>query len=184
MLLKRFIGYGLVVALGVLFFVQLKQLVIDASKAESKVCYGLMPEKLDVKAPGFKLADLDGRKRSLADYRGRVVLLHFWFTRCRPCIQELPSLSALNKSMSGRDFQIVTVSVDEKLSELKSFVGRYGLARLPILHDAKKSVPRRYGTQKYPESYLIDRDGIVRYRFVNKRAWSTELARSCVRSML
>lgn len=184
MLVKRILGYGIVAALAIVLVAQWVGAIETARVAGSSVCYGLQPEPVDTPAADLALPDLAGNKRSLRDLRGKVVLLHFWFTRCPPCVEELPSLLKLHKAMKGTDFELVTVSVDERLEDVKPFLQRHGLTELPVLYDASRKIPESFGTTKYPESYLIDREGTVRYRFVNKRNWSSPIARACLDSQI
>ncbi|MCA9665637.1 MAG: TlpA family protein disulfide reductase [Myxococcales bacterium] len=183
--LKRLVGYGLVVGLGVLLTIQLRDAVLGASLAEKRVCLGLQPVELNAQAPDWSLTDLAGKKHSLSDYKGRTLLLHFWFTQCPPCIEELPSLVHMAARMAGnKKFEVVTVNVDDNIADVKAFAKKHKLGGLPILYDKSKKVPRSYGTLKFPESYLIDGSGVVRYRFVNKRNWESHLARACIATML
>ena len=70
-----------------------------------------------------------------------------------------------------------------EMSDRKAFLQQHGLSSLLVLHDPKKHVATGYGTSKFPESYLVDRQGVLRYRFVNKRDWSSPLAQTCIRSL-
>ncbi len=192
-LISALCGYGLLVALAVVLATQWVEAVQvgNAARQQTRLvarrgaCLSLSPQAVNQPAPGFDLPDLAGKKRSLAALRGQTVLLHFWFTRCPPCIEELPSLERLHRTMGSRkDFELVTVSVDESRDQVKRFIGKHGLDALPVLLDPEKKVSTAFGTEKFPESYLIMPDGTVRYRFVNKRDWSRPEARACLLSVL
>src|SRR5512144_790820 len=108
-------------------------------------------------APDFRLTSTDGRTISLADLRGKVVMVHFWATWCPPCVEEIPSLDRLNRSLGGQDFAVLAVSVDEGgAPAVSDFLKRQGLT-LPVLLNPDRSVATSYGTLRFPETYLIDR---------------------------
>ncbi len=123
-------------------------------------------------APGFGLPDLDGtRTLSLADLRGRVVLLNFWATWCKPCEDEMPAMERLYQRLRGPEFELVAISVDTDAEAVGRFRDRLGLS-FPILLDPRSEVSRAYQTTGYPESFLIDRSGeLASQRFVGPRAW-------------
>lgn len=154
-----------------------------SAQVTQRVCLELEPEPLSGPATNFELPALDGKKLKLSSLKGKPVLLHFWFTDCPPCVEELPSLVALQQQAKRAGYEIVTVSVDESAEKLRAFVAQYQLQPLTILHDPTKSVSQRYGTEKFPESYLIDKGGQLRYRFVNQRNWATSLAGACINSI-
>jgi peroxiredoxin len=123
-------------------------------------------------APGFELPDLEGTRRlRLADLRGRVVLLNFWATWCKPCEDEMPAMERLYHRLRGPEFELVAISVDTDPEAVARFRERLGLS-FPILLDPRSEVSRAYQTTGYPESFLIDRAGnLASQRFVGPRAW-------------
>ncbi len=122
-------------------------------------------------APEFTLPDLEGRPHSLSEFRGRVVVLNYWATWCPPCIEEMPSLEKLHRALSDKGLAIVAVSVDERFSDIEAFVERWSLT-FTVLHDEGMRVSRAYQTFKYPETYIIDRAGILRSKVVGPRDWA------------
>jgi peroxiredoxin len=124
------------------------------------------------RAPGFELPDAsDGRIRSLDEFRGKVVLLNFWATWCKPCEDEMPSMERLHRRLEGTDFSLLAISVDTDTLAAKYFRDRLELT-FPILLDPESRVARTYQTTGYPESFLLDRNGvIVSQRFVGPREW-------------
>src|SRR5881398_4258902 len=96
-------------------------------------------------APGFRATDLrTGRPTTLADYRGKVVLLNVWATWCEPCRVEMPSLERLYRRLGGSDFRVVAVSIDEDGdSVVRSFARDLGLT-FDILHDPTAAIRRDY----------------------------------------
>lgn len=184
MFLKRILAYATFAAVAVgliyLFVGALRQSQTIAKGA----CLALKPEPQNREAPAFELPGLDGQKKSLASLRGKVVLLHFWATWCPPCIEELPSLYRLLGAVTNKDFALQTISVDDTADIIKKFFAANKVPPLPLLHDPSKKVALAYGTTKFPETYLIDKKGRVRFRFVNKRDWSSPAALTCIRSQL
>lgn len=121
--------------------------------------------------PDFVLPDLEGKPHDLADFRGRVVVLNFWATWCPPCIDEMPSLERLHDALDDKGVAVLAVSVDERFSDIEKFVNQYHLT-LTVLHDEGKKVSRKYQTFKYPETYILDREGILKSKVVGPRDWS------------
>jgi peroxiredoxin len=124
------------------------------------------------KAEEFRLPTTDGRMISLSDYRGTVVMVHFWATWCPPCVEEIPTLDRLARMFSSKDLELLAVSVDEGgAAAVNAFMRRNSLS-LPVLLDPRRTVARRYGTFKYPETYIVDGRGIVRYKAIGARDWT------------
>jgi len=136
-------------------------------------------------APPFELAGLDGSRRlGLADLRGRVVLLNFWATWCKPCEDEMPAMERLYRALRGTEFELVAISVDTDAEAVTRFRDRLGLS-FPILLDPRSEVSRSYQTTGYPESFLIDRAGnLASGRFVGPRAWDDLEYQALVRRVL
>jgi peroxiredoxin len=122
-------------------------------------------------APEFTLPDLEGKLHGLADFRGRVVVLNFWATWCPPCIDEMPSLQRLHQALADRGIAVVAVSVDERFSDVPAFVQRFDLT-FSVLYDEGKKVSRKYQTFKYPETYILDREGRLKSKVVGPRDWA------------
>jgi thiol-disulfide isomerase/thioredoxin len=137
---------------------------------------------LPADAPDFTLRDYAGREMTLSSLRGRVVLVNFWATWCPTCVVEMPSLEKLAAAEKGRPFSLLAVSVDESWDVVRRFFA--GGSALTVLLDKDRGVPARYGTEKFPESFLIDRDGRVRYFVVSDRDWSTPEAIACIDALL
>src|SRR5213595_1174447 len=113
-------------------------------------------------APDFHATDLRTRRpTTLADYRGKVVLLNVWATWCEPCRVEMPSLERLYRRLGGSDFRVVAVSIDEDGdSVVRSFARNLGLT-FDILHDPTAAIRRDYQATGVPESWVINRDGVI-----------------------
>jgi cytochrome c biogenesis protein CcmG, thiol:disulfide interchange protein DsbE len=130
-------------------------------------------------AVDFTLADLKGYQVKLSDLRGQVVLLNFWATWCPPCKAEMPDLQALYQEQTGRhNFTVLGVDVEESQAATQAFAKQYGLT-FPLLPDATGKVSNdRYSIRSIPTSFIIDRNGMVRYR------WTGQQSRATMQAML
>jgi cytochrome c biogenesis protein CcmG/thiol:disulfide interchange protein DsbE len=114
-------------------------------------------------APAFTRADLDGHDVSLADYRGKVVLLNFWATWCSPCLGEIPRFAAWQRTYGGRGLRIVGVSMDDEQAPVQAAYRKYGLNYPVVMGDAK--LGELYGgILGLPVTLLIDARGEIRFR--------------------
>lgn len=122
-------------------------------------------------APDFALPDLDrGGAVRLSDFRGRVVLVNFWATWCKPCEDEMPAMEKLYRELHPRGFELLAISVGEEASVVKAFRDGLGVT-FPILLDGDKTVSSTWQTYAFPESLLVDRDGVILERYVGPREW-------------
>jgi cytochrome c biogenesis protein CcmG, thiol:disulfide interchange protein DsbE len=126
------------------------------------------------RAPNFQAVNLATRdSASLEDYRGSVTLVNIWATWCLPCREEMPSMQKLYDSLATRGFKIAAISIDEGSPEdVSAFAERYGLT-FDILHDRSGQVERLYQTTGVPESFLLDRRGILVRRLIGAHDWSS-----------
>ncbi len=123
-------------------------------------------------APDFSLPLLKGGTARLSSYRGKVVLINVWATWCDPCKQEMPSLEKLYQSLQGQPFEILASSVDARgATDVTPFAYRYGLT-FPILLDVDKKLPSLFHTTGYPESFIIDKKGIMVKRIIGPLDWT------------
>ncbi|HEV2671924.1 MAG TPA: TlpA disulfide reductase family protein [Gemmatimonadales bacterium] len=136
-------------------------------------------------APDFKAVALPGgRPATIADYRGKVVLLNIWATWCPPCKVEMPSMERLHKKLAGTGFQLVAVSVDEEDSSVvNTFVKDYGLT-FQILHDQDGTIREIYQTTGVPESFVIDRDGVIVKKVIGAADWDAPVNENLIRRLL
>jgi len=115
------------------------------------------------RAPGFSLTRLDSSKPiGLTDYRGKVVWLDFWASWCGPCLRSLPQLEQLSKTLPSKQFQIVAINLDQSSKKANKFLAKHPTS-YPSGADPKGKVPESYGLETMPTSYLIDRQGVIRY---------------------
>ena len=134
-------------------------------------------------APDFTLRGLDGKMVRLSDYRGKVVLLNIWATWCPPCVEEMPSMQKLHQAMKGEAFEILAVSLDEPgAAAVAPFMKKHNLT-FPAPIDAKGSLQRLYQTTGIPESFIIDKQGIIREKVIGPRDWAAPAAISYFRDL-
>jgi peroxiredoxin len=174
------VGFIAVAALGVYAFVGAAQR--DMHRASCSALCKLQPAYAgsNRRAPDFELPDMNGQPVKLSSFRGKVVVLNFWTKTCGPCLEEMPSVAELAKVAHGRsDFVVLTVSTDEGPDAVRDTlkVTLNGEVPFPVLFDPEaKIVNDRYGTHLFPETWLIDPDGVIRGRFDGAKDWSTSLA--------
>jgi len=131
------------------------------SQALSQEELSAMPIVVEYAAPELALVDLDGRDSSLEDYRGQVVLVNNWATWCPPCKAEMPTLQAFYETYADDGFVIIAIEAGEPAEEVASFARQYELT-FPVWVDPGGDSMHAFGNFNLPNSYVIDRDGIVR----------------------
>ena len=131
---------------------------------------GSQPNLVGRRAPDFTVSDSD-RKVELNQIEGpKVVVLNFWATWCPPCVEEMPSLSAMQFQLQDR-VQVLAVSIDEDSEAYHRFLEERGIHFLTVRDPARRSADL-YGTVGWPETYVIDRRGIVRRKFIGPVNWT------------
>ncbi|MBX3146578.1 MAG: TlpA family protein disulfide reductase [Gemmatimonadales bacterium] len=137
-------------------------------------------------APDFTAQNLRTQEAfSLRDqYRNQVVLVNLWATWCLPCRKEMPDMEQLYRELGPHGFRIAAVSVDEgDLKGVLSFADEYDLT-FDILHDGDGSVQKAFQTIMFPESFLIDREGVVVKKVLGEHPWSSDANRRLVAELL
>ena len=133
-------------------------------------------------APDTAFLDAAGKEITLADFKGRVVLLNFWATWCAPCIRELPSLDRLQAAMGGDDFTVLAVNENRAGAKVaKPFMEKLGLKHLTLNVDRKMALARALGLRGMPTTYLIDRDGKVLGSLAGVAEWDEKDAKALIR---
>lgn len=122
-------------------------------------------------APDFTLNTLNGELVKLSDLKGQVVIVNFWATWCPPCREEIPSMMKLNAAMAGKPFRMLCVSIDEggKVA-VEEFFRKSGFS-LPVLMDSDKRVGKLYGITGVPETFVIDKRGVILKKVVGAMEW-------------
>jgi len=116
--------------------------------------------------------DLDGKSEHLSDLRGKVVVLNFWASWCGPCVEETPSLIALQQRIAARNGVVLGVSVDEDPNAYEKFVRDQHL-NYPTYRDPSKKIATDYGTSMWPETYIIDRKGVIVRKIIGPQDWNS-----------
>ncbi|WP_409433381.1 TlpA family protein disulfide reductase [Litorimonas sp. RW-G-Af-16] len=126
--------------------------------------------------PSLVFNDARGQEMTLADYKGQVVLLNVWATWCPPCVAEMPTLDALQALKGGKDFQVVTVSMDRTPELAMEWLEAEGLSELPAWHDGTYALNDRAQLPGLPTSILYDRGGRELARIPGEVDWMSEEA--------
>jgi len=135
-------------------------------------CYsGSRPPRIGTKAPDFTVTDAD-RTVSLSHYRGQVVVLNFWATWCPPCVEETPSLVQMQQRLKDKGVVVLAVSTDADDAAYHRFIKQHNVD-LVTVRDANQQSNALYGTVMFPETWIIDRTGMVRRKFVGAVDWNT-----------
>ena len=140
---------------------------------------GAHPALTGQSAPDFNLSD-GTTTVHLAGYRGRVVLLNFWATWCAPCVEEMPSLLVLHHDRP--DLAILAVSVDEDPEAYSRFLVRHHVD-LTTVRDPEQKAARLFHTEGWPETYIIDRQGVIRRKVVGPQDWNSPEIRAYLKSL-
>jgi len=131
----------------------------------------IIPLASPKEAKDFVLPDINENEVRLKDFRGNVVVLNIWAMWCGPCREEMPSIERLYQEFKGRNFVVLTVSVDTADTRLvKDFVDKHGYT-FPVLHDSRASIMKRFGVRFLPVTFLIDGGGKVIGKAVGPRDW-------------
>ncbi len=124
-----------------------------------------------VMAPDFGLSNLRGDSVRLSDHKGKVVFLNIWATWCPPCREEMPFMEALYRRLKGRSFEMLAVSIDRDGEKaVRPFAAKHGLT-FPVLLDPDNRTYRLYGLTGVPETFIVDRNGIVVQKIIGPQDW-------------
>lgn len=149
---------------------------VSANAAEFRKVDGTTP-------PMLILKDIKGNKVDLSSYKGQVVLVNFWATWCPPCREEMPSMQRLKEKMVGRPFVILGVASAEAPEDMGGFLDRIKV-NFTILFDPDGSTTKRWKIYGLPTSFLIDKEGKIRYILMGTKEWDEKEAVSLIESML
>ncbi len=130
---------------------------------------GNHPQSLAKPAPQFTISD-GAESVDLAKLHGRIVVLNLWATWCAPCVQELPSLLELHKQQPN--LAIVGVAMDQSDDVYRRFLTDHHV-EITTVRDADGRINELYGTAQIPETYIIDKNGLLRRKFVNAQNWTS-----------
>jgi peroxiredoxin len=126
---------------------------------------------MDKEAPGFTLKDINGNDISFESFKGNVILVNFWATWCLPCRAEMPSLNSLYNRLKDRGFVVMGISIDSSESPVRKFLKKIPVD-FPLLLDSRLEVAKtKYKVFAYPTTFLIDRKGIIKEKFIGEMDW-------------
>lgn len=153
-------------------FLAISGLLILFSLEQNNSYLKFSPLKTGLPAPDFTFPGLDGKMVSLSDYRGNVVLVNIWATWCPPCVDEMPSMERLYQELKGENFEILAVSIDSLGTKaVAPFMKKYNLS-FPALMDPDGTIKNLYQTTGVPESFIINKQGILIQKVIGPRDWA------------
>ena len=146
----------------------------------------LFPVNVGSSAPNFRAKVLgENRYKTMADYRGQVVILNVWATWCGPCQVEIPTLERLYQEYGGKGLKLVAVSIDDYVNEdsIRTFARNFGMT-FEILHDSTHAIERQYQVTGYPETFVIGKEGTIRKKWIGPDDWTSQGNRALVAQLL
>ena len=164
---------------GIVYYICVRFALVLACLLTITGCYGhSKPTSISKPAPDFSIQDSD-RSVSLNQLRGKIIVLNFWATWCPPCVEEMPSLVAMQKKLNAKDVTVLAISVDEDADAYHKFLKDHNIDLLTVRDPGQRNdtgvnspVASRYGTFKFPETYIIDRGGTIRRKFIGPIDWN------------
>ena len=149
---------------------------------------GAIPRMAPEFAPATAPVDINGKPLQLANYKGKVILVHYWASWCGACEQEKPALVKMAEDMTGPDFQVVTIASDIGWDPVKQSLPHGAPFQVyldkPDEEGSIGPITSSWGTHAVPESFLIDRKGRIRMYFDNRRQWDSPVAETCIQSII
>ena len=121
-------------------------------------------------APNFSLVDFQGKTWGLSELKDQVVFINFWATWCPPCQKELPSMQKLYTSLPKEQFKMLAILNNDKVGRANFVINQKGLT-MPVLDDSKNQVGIEYNLTGLPETYIVDKKGIVREKHLGPAQW-------------
>ena len=135
------------------------------------------------RAPKFSITTESGQKITSNDFNGKLLMVNFWATWCPPCVEEMPSLNQFAQTMGPQGVTVLGVSVDRNEKAYRDFLSRNRLA-FQVARDPEENISSSYGTFKWPETYLINKEGKVVQKFIGPRDWTDPQIVNSIRSLL
>lgn len=144
---------------------------------------GLPAPVIGQTTPDFQLMDLEGRRIQLSAYRGKIVVLNFWATWCAPCVEEMPSLNRFQEAFAPQGVVVLAVSVDEDEQALRKFAADHQL-KMIVARDPDRLASTSYQTFKYPETFILDRQGRLVRKLIGAADWADPRLTSFFKNLL
>lgn len=134
--------------------------------------------------PGFLLSDPSGKTYTLSELKGSVVFINFWATWCPPCIEEMPSIQNLyNQFKDSKEFRMVTILYKDDYEKAVAFMKQNNYA-LPVLIDREGRSAKAYGVTGVPETYIVDKQGVLREKVIGPADWNSPQAISLISNLI
>ena len=134
-------------------------------------------------APDFILPDLNGQVVRLSQLKGKVVLLNLWATWCPPCRKEMPTMEVLYRKLKNADFAMLAASQDvDGKNVVAPYVQEHGFT-FPVLLDVNGETGKKYGATGYPETFIIDRQGVIVHRHIGYNDWARPAVEAALRKL-
>jgi peroxiredoxin len=172
------------VLIGGLLVFGFAQALVPAAEAQlGAACRPLTPILRSGPAPALELEDLEGNPVSLADFRGKFLVVNFWATWCEPCTREWPDLDMLAARLAEReDVAVLAISVDQEPEAIAPYLERMQLSETPVtvLRAKAADAHKIFGSEKIPDTYFVSPEGELEAVFVNVREWGRAKAVRCV----
>jgi thiol-disulfide isomerase/thioredoxin len=158
---------------------------LGTAQAEQPLGHDLAPLPRPYPAPAFILQDGDGKPVSLADYKGKVILLNFWGTWCPPCRHEMPSMERLYERQKSKGFVVLAVNQTESSEDVFIYTSQLSVTpTFKILYDKNSDVAAKYRVVGLPTTFLIDKHGQIRYRAVGGRDFDSPKVEQRISSLI
>ena len=154
-----------------------------ATGTAEKTTGKILPYRGRLQAEDFERRDLTGQLHRLHAYRGQVVLVNFWASWCPPCVHEMPSMNRLQQHFTDQPFRILAVNLGEEPAQIQAFLHRHPVG-FPVLLDPDQSLARTWQVFAFPTSYLLDKQGRIRYSVAGGLDWNRTEARQIIDVLL
>ncbi|MEN8257474.1 MAG: TlpA disulfide reductase family protein [Thermodesulfobacteriota bacterium] len=123
-------------------------------------------------APDFTLMDREGKTWTLSELKGQVVFVNFWATWCPPCVKEMPSMQRLYEALPADKFKMLAILNSDKPINADFFAAKHKIT-MPILNDQENKIGPQYGLTGVPETFIVDKEGVVREKFIGPAEWDS-----------
>ncbi|MBK5274258.1 MAG: TlpA family protein disulfide reductase [Desulfuromonadales bacterium] len=168
----------------VIYCLMVSALLMSAGCTKKEQAQGPAEVRENKPVPEITVNSLKNVPLKLSELKGKVVLLNFWATWCPPCRGEIPAMMKLNSAMAGKPFQMVAVSIDEGgVPEIESFFKTTGFS-LPTYTDPGNAAQKIYGITGVPETFVIDKNGILVKKVIGPLAWDSPEAVSFLEGLM